>query len=69
MKLFRQFCMGSAPSHKASIVRVPQWAVEQDKFTKKNKYPHCRGTFPDCPEVINTEIVADVCKVCPVYKK
>lgn len=61
--------MGSAPNHKSTGFRVPEWAKEQDRFQKKNKYPYCRGTFPDCPETINPEIVADVCKVCPIYRK
>ena len=59
--------MGSAPSHKQKDVRVPKWAREQDSF-RKNKYPYCRGTFPDCPEEIKPDFVADVCKVCPIFK-
>jgi len=61
--------MGKAPSHKKAVVRVPQWAIDQQQFRKKNIYPYCRGTFPDCPEEINPDIVADVCKSCPIYKK
>ncbi|HII65265.1 TPA: hypothetical protein HA295_00640 [Candidatus Woesearchaeota archaeon] len=61
--------MGSAPSHKGSTARVPEWARTQDKFNKKTKYPYCRGTFPDCPEEIKPEVVADVCKMCPIYRK
>lgn len=61
--------MGSAPSHKEKGIRVPEWAREQDSFRKKNKYPYCRGTFPDCPEKIKPDFVADVCKVCPIFRQ
>ena len=61
--------MGKAPSHKKSTIRVPEWATEQDKFQVGKKYPYCRGTFPDCPEKIDPNVVADVCKMCPFYKK
>lgn len=61
--------MGSAPSHKEKGIRVPSWVRLQDKFVRKNKYPYCRGTFPDCPEEIKPDFVADVCKVCPIYRQ
>jgi len=61
--------MGRAPSHKKTAVPKPKWAVEQDSFQRSKKYPHCRGTFPDCPETINPEIAADVCKVCPIFRQ
>ena len=61
--------MGKAPSHKHVNVPKPEWAVEQDNFRKSKKYPHCRGTFPDCPEEIKPDFVADICKVCPIYKQ
>ena len=61
--------MGRAPSHKKSGFGVPEWAKEQDSFQKKTKYPYCRGTFPDCPEEIKPDFVADICKICPIYKQ
>ena len=61
--------MGSAPSHKASTIRKPEWAKEQDNFQRGRKYPYCRGTFPDCPEEIKPDFVADVCKICPIYRQ
>ena len=61
--------MGSAPSHKQKDVRIPKWAREHDKFTKKAKYPYCRSTFPDCPEEIKPDFVANICKVCPIYRQ
>ncbi|MBI5393540.1 hypothetical protein HZA96_06750 [Candidatus Woesearchaeota archaeon] len=61
--------MGSAPNHKRSDIKIPKWAVEQDKFNKTTKYPYCRGTFPDCPEEIKQDIVDTICKICPVYKQ
>ena len=61
--------MGSAPSHKSTGFRVPEWAKEQDRFQKSKKYPYCRGTFPDCPEEIKPDFVADVCKVCPIFRQ
>lgn len=61
--------MGSAPSHKSPKTRVPEWAKEQNSFHRKNKYPYCRGTFPDCPEEIKPDFVADICKVCPIYRQ
>ena len=61
--------MGSAPSHKSRKARVPEWAIEQSNFVRKNKYPHCRGIFPDCPETIISDVVADVCKICPIYRQ
>lgn len=60
--------MGSAPSHKKSGFSKPEWAKEQDTFHSKTKYPYCRGTFPDCPEEIKPDFVADICKVCPIFK-
>ncbi len=60
--------MGRSPSHKKSIANVPKWAKEQADFQKR-KYPECRGTFPDCPEEIRQDNVADVCKICPLYNK
>ncbi|MCM2326147.1 MAG: hypothetical protein NDI94_06805 [Candidatus Woesearchaeota archaeon] len=59
--------MGKSPSHKKETVNVPKWAKEQDSFTRGKKYPNCKGTFPDCPEVI-TDIVLDVCRNCPFYR-
>ncbi|MBI2523560.1 hypothetical protein HYW19_04150 [Candidatus Woesearchaeota archaeon] len=61
--------MGSAPSHKKAPVIIPKWAKQQDRFQRSTKYPYCRGTFPDCPEEIKSDFVADVCKVCPLFKK
>jgi len=61
--------MGSAPNHKKSGFKKPEWAKEQDKFHSKTKYPYCRGTFPDCPETIIPDVVADICKVCPIYRQ
>lgn len=60
--------MGRSPSHKHVNIPKPEWAVEQDSFHKKNKYPYCRGTFPDCPDEINPDLVADICKICPIFK-
>jgi hypothetical protein len=61
--------MGKGPSHKKSSVRMPQWARDQDKFSKnKKKYPNCKGTFPDCPEIIVEGTVDNGCKMCPFYK-
>ena len=60
--------MGSAPSHKKVNSPKPEWAVKQDNFQRSKKYPYCRGTFPDCPEEIKPDFVADVCKVCPIFK-
>ena len=59
--------MGSAPSHKSKRFKKPEWSIIQDKFNK-NKYPYCRGIFPDCPEEIKPDFVADICKICPIYK-
>ena len=61
--------MGSAPSHKKVNIPKPKWAKEQDTFHSKTKYPYCKGTFPDCPEEIKPNFVADICKVCPIYKQ
>lgn len=61
--------MGRSPSHKKSVVLKPAWAKEQDEFQSKTKYPHCKGTFPDCPAEINPEEVSRICKLCPIYKK
>ncbi len=43
--------MGRAPSHKKVNIPKPKWAIEQDSFQRNKKYPYCRGTFPDCPEL------------------
>ena len=59
--------MGSAPSHKKVRVSVPRWATEHDKF-RKNKYPNCAGTFPECPKEIKADVVEGECKNCPLYK-
>ena len=50
-------------------VRVPKWAVEQDKFNKRKGFPNCQGTFPECPKEIDTENPDRFCKLCPMYKK
>lgn len=61
--------MGKSPSHKKVHVNVPEWAKEQDSFSKgKKKYPNCKGTFPDCPNEIVPDVVADACRLCPFYK-
>ena len=60
--------MGSAPNHKKSGFSIPKWAKEQNKFRNKTKYPYCKGTFPDCPEEITSDVVANVCKMCPIYR-
>jgi hypothetical protein len=57
--------MGKSPSHKKVTNTKPKWAMEQDKFAKRTKYPACRGTFPDCPAEANE----NDCKLCPWYKK
>lgn len=58
--------MGKAPNHK-KVHKAPFiWAKDIAKVNK-NKYPHCRGTFPDCPDIINPDEVAHVCKMCPIY--
>ncbi|NTV23216.1 MAG: hypothetical protein HGA85_02465 [Nanoarchaeota archaeon] len=60
--------MGRSPSHKKEHVSVPKWAKEQESFSRGKRYPGCRGTFPDCPEEIKPDAVADQCKLCPLYK-
>jgi hypothetical protein len=60
--------MGKSPSHKKEHVAVPKWASAQDRFSRGKKYPHCIGTFPDCPDEIKPDIVADQCKTCPFYR-
>jgi hypothetical protein len=61
--------MGRSPSHKKQAVAAPKWAKELDNFNKKTKYPHCKGTFPDCPTEIKPEVVEQNCRTCPIYKK
>jgi hypothetical protein len=61
--------MGKSPNHKHEKVVVPQWAKDQADFQKKTKYPDCKGTFPDCPEMIDPGFVTGQCKMCPIYKK
>ncbi|MEM3374234.1 MAG: hypothetical protein QXE31_03355 [Candidatus Woesearchaeota archaeon] len=58
--------MGKSPSHKKTHVVIPKWAILQDRLAKKH-YPNCRGTFPDCPKIIN-EQPAQQCLTCPFYK-
>ena len=60
--------MGKAPSHKKSKVIIPKWGLEQDAFRRSTKYPGCRGTFPECPDVIDLNKVHDECAKCPMYK-
>jgi hypothetical protein len=57
--------MGKSPSHKKVVNTKPKWAMEQDKFARRMKYPHCKGTFPDCPETPNDSD----CKLCPWFKR
>jgi hypothetical protein len=38
--------MGKAPSHKKVAAAKPKWAMEQERFAKRIKYPLCKGTFP-----------------------
>jgi hypothetical protein len=59
--------MGRAPSHKKERVAIPKWARDQDRFGRSKKYPGCKGTFPDCPE-IQPNYVDPMCKACPFYK-
>jgi hypothetical protein len=60
--------MGKSPSHKQTHVTVPKWATAQERFSRGKKYPNCKGAFPDCPEEINPDVVADTCRACPFYK-
>ncbi len=57
--------MGKAPSHKKVAAAKPKWAMEQERFAKRIKYPLCKGTFPDCPEEPND----NDCRLCPWFKK
>lgn len=40
--------MGSAPNHKKSSVRKPEWVTLQDNFQKMNK--KCQKVYPECPK-------------------
>ncbi len=49
---------------------TPHWLREQKQFGKRTrKYPHCVGTYPDCPDKIeDPNNPPEQCKKCPMYK-
>ncbi len=49
---------------------TPRWLREQKLFEhSKKKYPHCVGTYPDCPDKIeDPSNPPEQCKKCPMYK-
>ncbi len=46
---------------------------QEKKELQSDKYPHCRGTFDDCPseaemnEALKQKVVLRKCKICPSY--
>jgi hypothetical protein len=57
--------MGRSPSHKDKPKPKAKWEKDLDRFQRSTKYPHCNGTFPDCPAEPNE----NECRLCPMFKK
>ncbi|MCX6710154.1 MAG: hypothetical protein NTV63_04365 [Candidatus Woesearchaeota archaeon] len=56
-------------THKQRTRGMPRWVKEQKEFdARSGRFPGCRGTFPDCPESVDANNVAEQCKKCPKYK-
>jgi len=60
-------------THKQRTHGTPRWVTEQKEFdARTGKFPDCRGTFPDCPEIIDEKNpranAPEQCRKCPKFR-